>query len=88
MLVVAVINVDAYPFQVFSVPICHLKNTGIGEFGCTELPDSYEIELGSSVKEASASSAMFCMEVCPCSYLRWCGYFWVPWVSFVMTDEF
>ena len=28
------------------------------------------------------------MEVCPYSYFRWCGYFWGPWVSFVLTDEF
>ena len=28
------------------------------------------------------------MEVCPYSYFRWRGYFWGPWVSFVMTDEF
>ena len=28
------------------------------------------------------------MEVRPYSYFRWCGYFWGPWVSFVMTDEF
>ena len=28
------------------------------------------------------------MEVCPYSYFWRCGYFWGPWVSFVMTDEF
>ena len=29
-----------------------------------------------------------CMEVRPYSFLRWCGYFWGPWVSFITTDEF
>ena len=28
------------------------------------------------------------MEVCSYSYFWWCGYFWAPCVSFVMTDEF
>ena len=28
------------------------------------------------------------MEVCPYSYFWWCGYFWGPWGSFVMTNEF
>ena len=27
------------------------------------------------------------MEVCPYSYLQWCGYFWGPWELFIMTDE-
>ena len=28
------------------------------------------------------------MEVYPHSYFWWCQYFWGPWVSFVITDEF
>ena len=32
MLVVAVINVDAYPFLAFSELTCHLEDTGIGVF--------------------------------------------------------
>ena len=28
------------------------------------------------------------MEVHPCNYFQWCGYFWGPWVSYVTTDEF
>ena len=28
------------------------------------------------------------MEVCPSRYLWWRGYFWCPWVSFVMADKF
>ena len=28
------------------------------------------------------------MEVRHYSYFRWCGYFWGPWVPFVLTDEF
>ena len=31
---------------------------------------------------------MLCMEVCPCNYFWWCGYFWSPCVSIVLTDEF
>ena len=32
MLVVAVINVDGYPFLAFSDLTCHLKDIGIGVF--------------------------------------------------------
>ena len=32
--------------------------------------------------------SMLCLEVCPYSYFRWCGYFRGPWVSFVTTDKF
>ena len=32
MLVVAVINVDAYPFLAFSDLTCHLEGMGIGDF--------------------------------------------------------
>ena len=32
MLVVAVVNVDAYPFFVFSELTCHLEDKGIGVF--------------------------------------------------------
>ena len=28
------------------------------------------------------------MEVFPCSYFRWCGYFRGSWLSFTTTDEF
>ena len=28
------------------------------------------------------------MKVCPYRYLWWCTYFWGPWVSFVLADEF
>ena len=64
--------------------------------GCTLLPDSKEIELGSRALEACPSagkskgsfSALSFMEVCPCSYFWWCGYVRGPWVPFVMTDEF
>ena len=52
--------------------------------GCTVPPDSKETELGSSDQEASPSAdknagvvlvPCSLMEVCPYSYLRWCGYF-------------
>ena len=65
--------------------------------GCTVPPDSKETELGSSDQKASPSAGkntevvlVPCsrMEVRPYSYLRWCGYFRGPWVSFIMTDEF
>ena len=32
MLVVAVINIDAYPFLAFSDLTCHLEDTGLGVF--------------------------------------------------------
>ena len=65
--------------------------------GCTIPPDNKEIKLESSDQEASPLAGKntgvvlvpcLRMEVRPYSYFRWCGYFWGPWVSFVMTDEF
>ena len=65
--------------------------------GHTVPPDSKETELGSRDQEASPSAGKNTMvvlvpcshmEVRPCSYFRWCGYFWGHWVSFVTTDEF
>ena len=65
--------------------------------GCTVPSDSNETELGSNDQEASPSAGKIegvvlvpClrMEVHCYNYLRWCGYFWSPWVSFVTTDEF
>ena len=65
--------------------------------GCTVPPDSKETKVGSSDQEASPSAdkntgvvlvPCLHMEVFPDSYFRWCGYFWGPRVSFVMTDEF
>ena len=57
MLVVAVINVDAYPFQVFSDRISHLKNTGVGEFGCNEHLTIQLSQLPDCQSNASALSA-------------------------------
>ena len=45
---VAVINVDAYPFLAFSELTCHLEDTGIIFSGCPVLPNSKETELVSS----------------------------------------
>ena len=96
-LVEAVISVDAYPFLGFSDLTCHLEHTGIGVFWLHLPPDSKETELGSSNHEASPSAGKNTRVVLvPCShmdvhrnsYFWWCGYFWGPWVSFVMTDEF
>ena len=65
--------------------------------GCTVLPDRKETKFGNSNQDASPSAdkntsvvlvPCLHMEVHPCSYFRWCGYFWGPWVSFVTTDEF
>ena len=56
MLVLAVINVDAYHFVAFSVLTCHLEDTGIGVTGCSVPPDSKETELGSTNQEASPSA--------------------------------
>ena len=58
--------------------------------------DSKETELGSSDQEASSSVGKntgvvlvpcLCIEVCPYSYFWWCGYFWGPWVVFVMICD-
>ena len=62
-------------------------------------PDSKETELVSSDEEASRSVGKNTgIVLVPCrtwkcipmaiSYFRWCGYFQVPRVSFVTTDEF
>ena len=65
--------------------------------GCTVPPDSKDTELGSSDQEASPSEGKITgvvlvpcsrMNVRPYSYFWWCGYFWGPWVLFVVTDEF
>ena len=65
--------------------------------GCTVLPNSKETELGSSDQEASSSSGRNTgVVLVPCLQIevhlynsfQWCGYFLVPWVSFVMTGEF
>ena len=53
---VAVINVDAYPFLTVSDLTCHLEDTEIGASGCIVSPDSKETELGSSYHEASPCS--------------------------------
>ena len=81
-LVVAVTSADAYPFWLSQTwPITLSKET----------------ELGRSDQEASSLAdkntrvvlvPCSCMEVFPCSYFWWCGYFWSPWVSFVTQDEF
>ena len=83
-LVVAVINVDAYPFLDFSDLTGHLEILEYVFSGCTVPPDSKETELGSSDKDASPSAGKntgvvlvpcLDMEVRPYSYFRWCGYF-------------
>ena len=93
-LAVAVISVDAHHLLAFSDLTCHLEDTGIGVFW---LPDSKEIQLGSSDQEASPSAGKntgvvlvpcLCMEVRPYSYFWQCEYLWGSWVSFVTTDEF
>ena len=96
-LVVAVGSVDAYPFWLFQTWPVTLRIQEQVFSGCTVPSDSKETELGSSDQEASPSAGKNIgvvlvpfsrMEVRPYSYFRWCGYFWGPWVSFVMTDEF
>ena len=94
-LVVAVISVDAYPFLAFWDLNCHFEDTGIGVFWL--LCATWWTELGSSDQEACPSAGkntgvvlVPCLrtEVRPYGYFRWCGYFWVPWVSFVTANEF
>ena len=47
---VAVINVDAYPFLAFSDLTCHLEDMGIGVFFCTVLADCKKTELEVATK--------------------------------------
>ena len=56
VLVVAVINVDAYPFLAISYLTCHFEDTGIDVSGYTVLPCSNKTKLGSSNQEASPLS--------------------------------
>ena len=44
--------------------------------------------LHQEVKISGSFSAMLRMEVYSYSYFWYCGHFWAPWVSFVMTDEY
>ena len=89
---------DAYPFfwlsQAWPVTLRIQKSVFSG---CTVLPDSKEMELGSSNQETSPSAgkntgvvsvACLLMEVRPYNYFWWCGYFWSLCVSFVTTEEF
>ena len=46
------------------------------------------LKLISWQKYQGSFSALSCMEVCHYSYFWWCAYFWGPWVSLVMTDDF
>ena len=55
--------------------------------GCTMLLDCKETKLGSSDKEASPwAGKNNRLVLCRFSYFQWCGYSWVPWVSFFMTE--
>ena len=53
---VAVISVDTYLVLAFSYLTCHLEDTEKVFCGCTVLPDSKEIKLGSTNQEASPSA--------------------------------
>ena len=97
MLVVAVISVDSYPFLTFSDQTCHLENTRIAVFWLHCPSDSKETKLGScdqgvscsAIKNTGVVLLSLCAWKCvPIANFWWCGYFWGPWVSFVMTDEF
>ena len=84
---VGVISVDAYPLLAFSDLTCHLEDMRIYVFWLSLLPDSKDTELESSNQEASPSAgkntwvllvSCWHMEVCPYSFLQWCGYFSGP----------
>ena len=99
-LVVAVISVDAYPFMAFSNLNCHLEGMGIGVFLfalchlIVRRPNLEVIWIDQEVFPSAGKNTgvvlVPCsrMEVHPYSYFWWCGYYWGPWVSFVMVDEF
>ena len=55
MLLVAVINGDAFPFLAFLDLTFHLEDARIVFSGCTELPDSKETKLWSNNQEVSPS---------------------------------
>ena len=53
---VVVINVDVYPFLVFSDLTCRLEDTGMCVSGYTVMLDSKDTKLGSGDQEASPSA--------------------------------
>ena len=84
---VAVINIDAYPFMVFSDLTSHVGDTGINCFLialCCLIERGLNMEV---VTKASPSEIKkhWCSLVCPYSYFQWFGY---SRVSFVVTNEF
>ena len=93
MLVVTVISVDAYPFlasqtwnvtwryrnRCFLLALCRL---------IVRRRNLYVETISAGKNTGVVLVPCFFMEVCPYSYFQWCGYFWVPSVSFVKTDEF
>ena len=96
-LVVAVISVDAYPFfgfprldlspwvyrnRCFLVPLCRL----IVRRPNLEVATKRRPLAGKNTGVVLVPFSR--MEVHPCSYFQWCGYFWGPWVSFLTSDEF
>ena len=90
----AVINVDAYPFLALSDLICHLADTLMVFFDYTVPPDSEETELRSSNQEVSPSAdkntRVVLVSYCACSVsLQLFLVMWTfssLWVSFVTTD--
>ena len=60
MLVVDMINVDAYRFWAFPDLTSHFENTGIGVFWLHYPQDSKETELGNSDQEVSPSVLETC----------------------------
>ena len=83
-------------FLAFLDKTSHLKDTRIGIFCCTVLPDSKETEHGSGGQEASPLAGKntdvvlvpCCALMCVTKLFFWCGHSWGPWVSFVTTNEF
>ena len=75
----AVINVDTYPFLAFSDLTYHLEDTGIG---CAVPLDSKESGLGSSDQEASPSAGKNIVIV----FVSYCAWTCVPITIFSAED--
>ena len=94
-LLVTVISVDPYPFLAFSDLTCHLEDTEIAKCVlvvlCSILARRHNLEVATKRllhqpgKKTEVVLVPYHTWTC---YFWWCGYFQVPWLSFVTTDEF
>ena len=96
-MVVAVSSVDTYSFWIFSDLSClspwgYRNRCFLFAMPCLivrrpNLEVAIKRLLHQQVKIQDSFSAIFVHRSASLQLFRWCGYFWGPWVSFVMTDE-